>query len=187
MTIDLKLAEFADRAARQAKEKFEFRLEMSSKDCESPIEKLMLAALLVANSDACNSSNGIIVYGAERFPAVRELFLKGDWNRMEARHCSIAPQFEIGEYRVDFCLSFSGDNDDECRFSIVVECDGHEWHERTPAQAQRDKARDRAIQAEGFLIMRFTGSEIWRDAQRCADEVFKAAEREMYRRMGIDA
>ena len=45
---------------------------------------------------------------------------------------------------------------------IAVECDGHEFHEKTKQQAARDKARDRD---------RFTGSEIWKDPGACADEV----------------
>lgn len=42
-------------------------------------------------------------------------------------------------------------------FSAVIECDGHEFHERTKRQAARDRSRDRAIQAFGYRIFRFTG------------------------------
>lgn len=103
-----------------------------------------------------------------------------------ARQCIVAPQFPIAEYRVDFCLLFCGD-DADVAFHLVVECDGHEWHERTPRQAGRDKARDRAIQAAGFQVLRFTGSEIWADALKCASEVFNVAERELMRRKGIES
>ena len=54
---------------------------------------------------------------------------------------------------------------------LVVECDGHEFHERTKEQAQRDKSRDREIMAAGFRTLRFTGSEIYRNAEKCALEV----------------
>lgn len=46
-----------------------------------------------------------------------------------------------------------------------------EWLERTKEQASRDKARDRAIQAEGWKVFRFTGSDVWHHADRCVAEV----------------
>jgi very-short-patch-repair endonuclease len=52
----------------------------------------------------------------------------------------------------------------------VVECDGHDFHERTKEQAASDKARDRALQALGMRVLRFTGSEIWSDPLVCARE-----------------
>lgn len=55
---------------------------------------------------------------------------------------------------------------------LAIEVDGHDFHERTRAQAQRDKLRDRWLQARGWRVLRFTGSEIiYRDAAAAADEV----------------
>jgi hypothetical protein len=56
-------------------------------------------------------------------------------------------------------------------FLIAVECDGHDFHEKTKEQAAADKARDREIVAAGITVLRFTGSEIWKDAEKCAQEV----------------
>jgi hypothetical protein len=59
---------------------------------------------------------------------------------------------------------------------VAVECDGHDWHERTPQQASRDRARDREIATKcGVTPIRFTGSEIVRDAELCAREVIELA------------
>lgn len=55
--------------------------------------------------------------------------------------------------------------------SLVVELDGHDFHERTKTQAQRDRSRDRAAVAEGFRVVRFTGSEIHRDTAKCVLEM----------------
>ncbi len=89
-----------------------------------------------------------------------------------------APQVYVGPYRVDFLFSdvMSGG---EPVSLVAVECDGHEFHEKTKQQAARDKARDREITSYGIKVLRFTGSEIWKDAGRCADEVlgFLSAER----------
>lgn len=65
------------------------------------------------------------------------------------------PQKKVGAYRADFLLSCpsSGQN-------VIVECDGHDFHERTKEQAARDRSRDRAMQRDGFMVMRFTGSEL---------------------------
>ncbi|KAA0117930.1 DUF559 domain-containing protein [Methylobacterium sp. P1-11] len=57
----------------------------------------------------------------------------------------------------------------------VVECDGHEFHERTKEQAQRDRSRDRRLQEAGYRVFRFTGSEIYRDPLGCAREVMNWA------------
>lgn len=76
----------------------------------------------------------------------------------------VTPQFEIGPYRVDFALFSTGKK-------VAVECDGHDFHEKTKEQAQRDKKRDRFLQLKGWAVLRFTGSEIYKDADRCAAEV----------------
>jgi very-short-patch-repair endonuclease len=67
-------------------------------------------------------------------------------------------------YRLDFLLE-SADK------KLVVETDGHDFHERTKEQARRDKERDRALVAAGYMVMRFTGQEVYQDADKCAREV----------------
>lgn len=81
-------------------------------------------------------------------------------------HC----QVQVGVLRVDFMLS-AGD-----RPLLVVECDGHDWHERTKEQAARDKSRDRTILIDyGLPTLRYTGSEIFADAESCAHQSLRAA------------
>lgn len=79
-------------------------------------------------------------------------------------------QHQIGPYRVDFMIEREGRR-------IVVECDGHDFHERTKEQAERDKSRDRELTALGYTVMRFTGSEIWRNPFAAAQEVIDLAMR----------
>ena len=55
-------------------------------------------------------------------------------------------------------------------FSIVVELDGHDFHEKTKEQAQKDKDRDRSLTRAGYKIMRFTGSEISISAKSQLDQ-----------------
>lgn len=85
---------------------------------------------------------------------------------------TVKPQQPFAErYIADFLITypFFGQF-----FSAVVECDGHEFHEKTKRQAARDRQRDRACQALGYQLFRFTGSEIFADASGCALEVLEA-------------
>lgn len=54
---------------------------------------------------------------------------------------------------------------------LVVECDGHEYHERTKKQAKRDRSRDHRATLDGYDCFRFTGSEIWCDPWGCAEQI----------------
>lgn len=88
-------------------------------------------------------------------------------------YCRIEPQALMGQYRVDFLLTLASAKA-PVQPSIVIECDGFRYHERTPAQASRDRARDRALQTAGHLVFRFIGADIWRDAPGCAEEALRA-------------
>lgn len=84
----------------------------------------------------------------------------------------LAPQVEIGMYRVDFVFvkgALIGRRDKW----IVIECDGHDFHDKTKEQAARDKARDRFLSANVARVLRFTGSEIYRDVGGCWADVAK--------------
>lgn len=67
---------------------------------------------------------------------------------------------------------------------IAIECDGHDFHERTKQQAAYDRARDRELLGVGITTLRFTGSEIFHSAERCATEVYHLT-RSMGRRVEI--
>lgn len=70
----------------------------------------------------------------------------------------IHQQNTIGNYRVDFLVSYHSNTAGNVK--IIVECDGHEFHEKTKQQAARDKARDRELTKLGYKVLRYTGSEI---------------------------
>ena len=55
--------------------------------------------------------------------------------------------------------------------TVIAECDGHDFHERTKEQAARDRSRDRRASLSGFVVLRFTGSELWKDPLGCAEQV----------------
>lgn len=78
-------------------------------------------------------------------------------------------QAPVGKYTADFLLeiNFYGE-----KRLVAIECDGHQFHERTKEQAAHDKKRDRFFQSQGINILRFTGSEIYRDVFECWMEIF---------------
>ena len=98
----------------------------------------------------------------------------------------IAPQYQIERHRVDFALIVNIVANEEIK--IVVECDGHDFHEKTKEQAARDKSRERDLQVAGWKVLRFTGSEIWRDHKACARHAAKLVTNEIeaqLRRRGL--
>jgi very-short-patch-repair endonuclease len=127
--------------------------EKASPKCQSPIEELLLAELLF-------SIDGYSLVEWDGVPEDRATKLS--WKT------TLTVQAQIGPYRADFLLTCRAD--DHTR-RLVVECDGHDYYERTKEQAQRDKARDRYMVAEGITVIRFTGSEIRRDPRHCRDQI----------------
>ncbi len=160
MSIELfreNLSMMLARGEWEAQEAFQ----LLSAKCESPIETIFLAALLPAVM--INETP----FGVSYWPVAHE----------------IHPQHAIGPYRADFAVLYNRNKTAwmrEClehmpgTVRIVVECDGHDWHERTKEQAARDKARDRFLTSAGWRVLRFTGSEIHNDAIDCAEQVVSA-------------
>ena len=119
--------------------------------CQSPIEEVFLVSL-VCMSDV------IFDWDVGGHSQV------GHW---KAEGATLFQQFPEGRYRIDFVVSGSQ--------RIAIELDGHEFHERTKQQAQRDKSRDRDLTAAGWQVLRFTGSEVWNNPDACADEALRIA------------
>lgn len=91
-------------------------------------------------------------------------------------------QVKIGDFRVDFL--FTVVSEDGVRSKLVVECDGHNFHERTKEQAARDRSRDRQLQQSGYTVFRFTGSEIYNRPLNCARQVLQWAEHSAWKKKG---
>lgn len=91
-------------------------------------------------------------------------------------------QKQIGQYRVDFFIQTKSYEGKDIR--VVIEVDGHEFHEKTKEQAQRDKERDRFLVSSGCIVMRFTGSEVYKNAEGCAVEISNYIEKLHYRPEG---
>jgi very-short-patch-repair endonuclease len=143
---------------------------------EWPTETAMFFALLILATEHFES----VSIGSDGQPSS---------NRYDC--CGIEPQKEIGSYRVDFLVTLSRIGPDYNRpittpsgkqlvgtknvtKRLIVECDGHEFHEKTKEQVRRDRQRDRALQSLGMPVFRYPGSELYRDVFRCAAEALTA-------------
>ena len=163
--------------------------------CGSPIERILLAALIVIIA-----KEGIGLY-------LKQDYYEQTWPIEFGKHpartrtstLTITPQAQLGEYRVDFLLvhenietEYPKEAQEELsedtiaiikpelgvhtriQKDLIIECDGHDFHEKTKQQATRDKRRDRILQSLGYKVFRFTGSEIYNDAMGCAFEVINS-------------
>lgn len=127
----------------------EMALEESLIDCESPIEQLLSLALEDLNIKS--------IYKFNPFIDIVEI------EKQKEIDCNNK------KYRVDFCIPVIYKNQEEKVF--IIECDGHEFHQKTKQQVERDNARTRDLQKAGYEMIRFSGTEIWHRPYKCANEV----------------
>ena len=77
------------------------------------------------------------------------------------------PGQETGPRRVDGLVE---------RWRIVLEGDGRAWHTRVD-DFERDRRRDQAAAAAGYLTLRFTYHQIVREPERCLSTLIDAGAR----------
>lgn len=116
---------------------------------ESPIEQILytsIKTLLILNGQ---EEIGIVGHGGKHFLVGIDIY----------------PQEKIGEYFVDFKVSNfwitrSGSHRSQNENTVIVECDGHKFHDRDEAQRRYEKKRDRFLLKNGFKVFHYTGKEI---------------------------
>ena len=82
----------------------------------------------------------------------------------------IERQKEIGRYFADIYLEYKSSKDGLVK--VVIECDGHDFHEKTKEQASKDKKRDRFMQTAGYKVLRCTGSDIVKDPSQIISDLY---------------
>lgn len=55
---------------------------------------------------------------------------------------------------------------------LAIECDGHDFHERTKTQVEKGNNRDYDLKMAGYEILHFSGSQIYNEPMKCALEVY---------------
>jgi very-short-patch-repair endonuclease len=133
--------------------------------CESPIERVMLGAIIFT-----------VEFSGWYYGTCHVAHRKYEWPDPTGGEAGeiVYVQPVVGPYRPDFLIVVRFD-DGSLKFA-VIECDGHDYHERTKEQAAYDRERDRWMTERGIKVFRFTGSEIWRDPAKCVNSVMRAIE-----------
>lgn len=80
----------------------------------------------------------------------------------------LVPQFTWSVYRSDWAILSARRHG-----ALLIECDGKEFHS-SDAQKAHDAKKDQAALDSGFVTLRFTGSQIYRDAEECAQKIYDA-------------
>lgn len=148
-------AEAAYEAAR-AKAAAEFDAKLAMVPTGSPIERLLVAQMLV--------DRWHLHPAGATYPVTLQL--------LYSPAVTVVPQFKVRiagkRCRVDFLFA-AGDLAPSPTL-LIVELDGHDFHERTKEQASADRKRDRAMLSRGITTIRFTGSDVYRDPKTVLDE-----------------
>ncbi len=139
----------------------------------TPIEKLLIGALFqrVKYMEDAWFKDYVTVTDQKWMDALKAR------NKKPPRRVYLQKQAQLPNWRVDYIVHFYAEWLDNPGGGpvgwkeLIVECDGHDFHERTKEQAAKDRARDREVQKAGFEIFRFTGSEIWKDPIGCAKQI----------------
>lgn len=139
--------------------------------CESPIEQLVALGFVsrwfrrMREAEPRRTDDVFYVRGDTFFAVLPDGVGSYWWIRQ---------QVAAGAYRLDFAVEQFTVVDELWSGShrrIAIECDGHDFHDRTREQAERDKSRDRELAALGWTVLRFTGREIYRDPFAIVDGV----------------
>jgi hypothetical protein len=120
----------------------------ANETADSPIESILGAAIML-----CFKNGGKpLALAPEPSPTAARLLL--------------IPQFKWLVYRSDWAIY-----NPKTTGALLIECDGKEFHSG-PERIAHDKKKDQSAHDLGFLTMRFTGSQIHRNADGCAQEIF---------------
>lgn len=148
-------------------------LERAAAKCESPLESRLLICMgyrgwhLVDASDWTEAHRFAHLTGTSKTPKHVTAMFNGHLQALMLTQAQITSG--SNRWRAD-CAIFVG------RTGIVVELDGHPFHERTADQVLRDRSRDRAMTIDGWKVLRFTGREVHSSVMDVAIEIADACE-----------
>lgn len=121
-------------------------------ECESPIEKIFFIAFEVTKELRSNEipKDYLDILTLPQYPI----------------------SYENHEYYADFMIILENINDSRKSVDLIIECDGHDFHERTKEQVKHDNERTLILKKHGEDVLRFSGSQIYNEPVKCANDVF---------------
>ena len=107
------------------------------------------------------------------FKTAFELYM--DLNNKE--YIFLFPQMPIKIGKKKYIVDFYFEEDEYVnRFNtdkkIIIECDGHEFHQKTKEQVKNDNEREYDLKMAGYEILRFSGSQIYNEPFKCAEDAY---------------
>lgn len=152
------MCEAAELHGKLCEERFSIDMyrQLSYGACHSPIEDMFFIAL-----HAICAAWDVQINPGPQF--TREGLMK------PGNGLIVQTQANVGKYRVDFLLTQIGLTDELCP-PVVIELDGHAFHDKDKHQRAYEKARDRFLVKEGLRVLHFTGSEVVVDPFKVAYE-----------------
>lgn len=146
----------ADIVADNKKFSYLYETKDRIEQCESPIEQLFFVAITTLEEIACHIG-----------------YVDIDRYKWAEAGMVISEQCKIDKYRVDFLIRYTQgeliDSQNKIAYpenkskTIIVELDGHAFHERNEKERRYEKKRDRFLASKGYHVFHFTGSEVVRD------------------------
>ena len=97
----------------------------------------------------------------------------GEWIVAPGQGIYIKPQYRVDKYRVDFLIYQIGIGPSEHLGPVIVELDGHDFHDKDKRQRSYEKARDRFLVKKGYRVLHFTGSDVVADPFKVAYEALE--------------
>lgn len=138
------------------KKKFQGQVLCGLQDRSSPIEQLFETALMTLIQ--------VVEQECDHFQ------VNGEWRYIGI---NVMPQCKIQNYTADYAL-FKESHDAILNThdfkKVVVELDGHAFHDKNEKQRRYEKKRDREMQKLGYKVFRYTGAEIVKDPFSAAIE-----------------
>jgi very-short-patch-repair endonuclease len=121
--------------------------------CESPLEAKLLEAFFRAGAfEPVAASAGVLLgYSSVNGALFGQLTVKASRRHHRLDYAVIAPRRDV---------------------FLAIEIDGS--HHMARQQVERDRKRDRDLARKGWTPIRFTGGEVFRDAEACVREVVDA-------------
>jgi very-short-patch-repair endonuclease len=77
-------------------------------------------------------------------------------------------EYMVHPYRLDFAIR--GD-----KVQLDIECDGRAYH-TSPEQVERDRIRNNALTEQGWIVLRYSGSQIYNKPYGCVGQILRALE-----------
>jgi len=118
--------------------------------CESPIEIIFDFAYEVMMFD--------------RIDEVPQLYIEHQFPIYTEKHTYRADFYFDTEYEFKYHYMYEND------FKLIIECDGHNFHEKTKEQVKHNNERDYDLKNAGFDVLHFSGHQIYTEPFKCANK-----------------